>query len=249
MASPQCENGFVMVAVELWDALTATRLPGEDMQVLMAIIRKTYGFKKKQDSIAISQLQKMTGLPRQSVCRSLKRLKERNLISSHQNATRTPSTYAPNKDWEKWVPSHKLVTTSHQIATSPSHQIVSNLVTKSRPSKETIQKKERKDTLVGQHPTSNGSIPYREIIEHLNIQTGKAFLPTSKSTRRHIKARWSDGWRLDDFKKVIDTKTEKWASDERMCDYLRPDTLFSSKFESYLNEGIVSPKLSEYFGE
>lgn len=79
-------------------------------------------------------------------------------------------------------------------------------------------------------------IPYDEIVGYLNERTGSAFKPDSKETRRHIKARWNDGYRLSDFKRVIDIKVSKWGPDPKMVDFLRPQTLFSTKFESYLNE-------------
>lgn len=79
-------------------------------------------------------------------------------------------------------------------------------------------------------------IPYDEIVGYLNEQTGSSFKPEAKETRRLIKARWNDGFRLPDFKHVIDIKVSKWGRDPKMVDYLRPQTLFSTKFESYLNE-------------
>lgn len=78
-------------------------------------------------------------------------------------------------------------------------------------------------------------IPYKEIIDYLNEKTGKSFLSTSKDTKKHIRARFNEGFTLDDFKKVIDTMTEKWKGNPNMVDYLRPGTLFNVKFESYLN--------------
>lgn len=86
-------------------------------------------------------------------------------------------------------------------------------------------------------------IPYGEIIDYLNEKTGKKYRATSKETQRHIKARINEGFTLDDFKKVIDIKSDKWKSDPKMQDYLRPETLFGSKFEGYLNE---APKVEEY---
>jgi uncharacterized phage protein (TIGR02220 family) len=91
---------------------------------------------------------------------------------------------------------------------------------------------------------SNGSkesIPYREITEYLNAKTGKNFRWKSKETRQHIKARWEDGYKIEDFQKVIDTKVAKWGKDPKYCDYLRPITLFGTKFEAYLNESRSPP--------
>ena len=83
---------------------------------------------------------------------------------------------------------------------------------------------------------TNGSVPYRAIIDYLNLKSGKKFDYKTKETRRHIMARWKEGRRLEDFKKVIDGKCEKWLSDPKFIDYIRPQTLFGSKFEAYLNE-------------
>lgn len=89
-------------------------------------------------------------------------------------------------------------------------------------------------------------IPFTEIIFYLNKKTQKSFT-ISKETKQYIKARWNSGFRLDDFKKVIDNKCAKWLTDEKMVDYLRPQTLFGTKFESYLNEkpavqqGVADP--------
>ncbi len=78
-------------------------------------------------------------------------------------------------------------------------------------------------------------IPYQEIIEYLNEKTEKNYKLTTSKTRELIKARWNEGFTLEDFKKVIDNETLKWKNTE-METYLRPVTLFGTKFESYLNE-------------
>lgn len=79
-------------------------------------------------------------------------------------------------------------------------------------------------------------IPFVEIVNYLNAKSGKNFKNNTKETRRAIRARWNEGFRLPDFKRVIVTKCAKWKSDEKMVDYLRPQTLFGTKFEGYLNE-------------
>ena len=83
--------------------------------------------------------------------------------------------------------------------------------------------------------SSTAPIPYEEIVQYLNQKTGKHFKSTSKATQRHIKARFTDGFVLDDFKQVIDNKCGDWLRDRKMKEYLRPETLFGTKFESYLN--------------
>jgi len=76
----------------------------------------------------------------------------------------------------------------------------------------------------------------KEIISFLNEKSGKNFNHKTKATIAHIKARFAEGWTLEEFKKVITIKCEKWMPDPKMNDYIRPETLFGTKFESYLNE-------------
>jgi len=77
------------------------------------------------------------------------------------------------------------------------------------------------------------------VVEYLNQKTGKNFSPTSTATLRHINARIAEGRTFEDFKHVIDVKVRSWLDDPKMNAYLRPETLFGSKMEAYLNEYIV----------
>lgn len=79
-------------------------------------------------------------------------------------------------------------------------------------------------------------IPYEEIIDYLNLRTGKTFKPNTSKTVSLINGRWNEGFRLEDFKAVIDVKSSQWLGDSHMVKFLRPDTLFCGKFEGYLNE-------------
>ena len=84
---------------------------------------------------------------------------------------------------------------------------------------------------------------YNEIIDYLNLKTNSSYKSTTPKTRELIKARYNEGFTLDDFKQVIDNKVNSWGNDEKMVAYLRPETLFSNKFESYLNEKVALKKL------
>lgn len=75
---------------------------------------------------------------------------------------------------------------------------------------------------------------YTLIIARLNEKTGANFRSTTESTRRHIHARLEEGFTVEDFYAVIDSKAAEWKNDPRMAPYLRPDTLFCTKFEGYL---------------
>lgn len=79
-------------------------------------------------------------------------------------------------------------------------------------------------------------IPYEDIVSYLNEKVSKSFKHKTAKTRSLIKARFKDGFTIDDFKRVIDIKAAQWLNDSHMSQYLRPETLFGTKFESYLNE-------------
>lgn len=82
---------------------------------------------------------------------------------------------------------------------------------------------------------SSTAYPYRDVIDYLNKQTGKQYKPTTKKNQTVIRARSDEGFDLDDFKKVIDNKVSEWKGTD-MEKYLRPETLFGTKFEGYLNQ-------------
>ncbi|WP_223593606.1 conserved phage C-terminal domain-containing protein [Neobacillus bataviensis] len=93
--------------------------------------------------------------------------------------------------------------------------------------------------------TSNDKAPVLEIIQYFNEKTKADYKPGTNKTQELIRARVREGFTLEDFKKVIDLKTVDWLEDPRMCKYLRPATLFGTKFESYLNQKSTKKTLSE----
>jgi len=73
------------------------------------------------------------------------------------------------------------------------------------------------------------------VVDYLNRKTNASYKPWTKTTRQLIDARVNEGFQADDFKTVIDFKCKQWGGDGEMQEYLRPLTLFSNKFEGYLN--------------
>lgn len=106
------------------------------------------------------------------------------------------------------------------------------LLGKSNPSKnEYISNNNSKNEYISDDPT-----PYKEIIQYLNKKTNKSYKFSAYQNRKLIKARWNEGYTFEDFKKVIDNKTNEWIDDQKMNKFLRPTTLFGNKFDQYLNE-------------
>ncbi|MCA0579736.1 conserved phage C-terminal domain-containing protein [Clostridioides difficile] len=77
---------------------------------------------------------------------------------------------------------------------------------------------------------------YKRIVDYLNKTADKSFKSTTKKTIYLIDARLKEGFTEEEFYKVIDNKVLNWLNDDKMNAYLRPETLFGNKFESYLNE-------------
>lgn len=78
-------------------------------------------------------------------------------------------------------------------------------------------------------------------IVYLNQVANKRYKFVDK-TKKFLLARFNEGYTLEDFKQVIDVKTEEWKDNPEFFKYLRPETLFGSKFDSYLNQ---KPKISK----
>jgi uncharacterized phage protein (TIGR02220 family) len=75
---------------------------------------------------------------------------------------------------------------------------------------------------------------YISIVSYLNEKAGTNFKATTAKTKSAINARLAEGFKLEDFKTVIDKKCAEWIGTE-LQKYLRPETLFGTKFEGYLN--------------
>lgn len=84
----------------------------------------------------------------------------------------------------------------------------------------------------------------KEIVDYLNLALGTNYRHTTKKTVTCIKARLNEKFTVDDFKTVIDKKCSDWLGDEKMEQYLRPETLFGTKFEGYLNQTVTERKKS-----
>jgi len=224
MSNPQKEDGYTPIANEIMEALAHIRISGEARQILDVILRKTYGWSKCEDVISLSQFVEMTGINKPNVCRNLNKLLGMNIITKKDNEWNV--TYGLQKDYKKWKPLSKKITLSKKIISviqKDNKSLSKKIHTKAI--------KKTKKTMV--------DIPYEEIINYLNEKAGKHFEPTSKTTRECISARWNENPKFRDikaFEYVIDVKCKDWLDDRKQSAYLRPITLFGTKFEGYLNE-------------
>jgi phage replication O-like protein O len=110
MANPQKEDGFVAIANELAEAFAKIRISGEEWQCLWVILRKTYGWQKKQDSIPFSQFIEATGIIKQHINRAIRKLESKKVIIVTNIGYEKAKGYGLNKNYEEWAALPKKVT-------------------------------------------------------------------------------------------------------------------------------------------
>jgi phage replication O-like protein O len=101
MANPQADE-FTRISNELLERFCSIRIPGEAMQVLLVILRKTYGYNRKSDKISLSYFSEHTNMPVSNCSRAIKKLEIMNLISVIRD--KYISEYSIQKDYEQWIP-------------------------------------------------------------------------------------------------------------------------------------------------
>lgn len=101
MGSPQVEDGHVRLANELFDAILSFKFSGRQLKVLMAIIRKTYGYNKKEDDISSSQIAALCSLNRGHVSTTINHLAKMRVINKAQGVF--GCVLSINKQYMEWI--------------------------------------------------------------------------------------------------------------------------------------------------
>lgn len=102
-----------------------------------------------------------------------------------------------------------------------------------------IKNKSKKEKVLGKE----GEI--EDIINDLNYVLGTGYKSSTPKTIELIRARLKEGFSIDDFKTVHRKMLKSWGADPKMCKYLRPVTLYGTKFECYLNSKESTTTLTE----
>ncbi|WP_217563044.1 replication protein [Paenibacillus sp. GbtcB18] len=99
MANPQPENGFVRVANEIWDEIICRSFSKRQIDIILFILRLSYGCNKKTAKIPLQQDFILAGLGgKGNIALELKRLEAARVITRNKEA----GEYALNKDYETW---------------------------------------------------------------------------------------------------------------------------------------------------
>ncbi len=154
MVNPQVENGFIKIATgnsenDVLMALIKASLSGTEYQLILTILRKTWGFHKKKDWISLTQFEKITGKSRTIIWKSIKKLYNKRIIVKKKNKGKR-SIYQFNKNFNEWKTLsnkrtivEKLPRLGNKRTTKLGNKsYIVNRQPKETNTKETIQKKE-----------------------------------------------------------------------------------------------------------
>ncbi|MGN0768699.1 MAG: conserved phage C-terminal domain-containing protein [Christensenellales bacterium] len=188
--------------------------------------------------ISIRQIANDMGYSRDAVESLLKRFKEHHKIIDYDFETKELFI----KNWYKynWTNSPKLDQPLLTAIKGVKNDAFRNEIIDLYNSRDTVSLPYEYDSDTTDTDTVSITETITEIISYLNSVLKTRYRVNNKVTQKHIKARLSEGYTVDDFKTVIDKKVAEWRGSE-MEQYLRPETLFGTKFESYLNATINKP--------
>ena len=102
MANPRIENGYTRIANELLEAICRLSISGNEMRILLYIIRRTYGFNRSYAEIPLSDISEALSMKKGNVSRGIKKLREANIVDHRPNKGTTPQTVSINKNYDEW---------------------------------------------------------------------------------------------------------------------------------------------------
>jgi phage replication O-like protein O len=219
METPQIENGFTRIANEIVERLASYRISGEEWMILLTILRKTYGYQKKEDLISISQFYEATGLAKPSICRAINKLIKKNVIN--KKAKGEISLYSFNKLYNTWKPFTKKLminNTANDINKKVNninkkanvHLLKSDIQKKKETiTKETIQKKYSSLKDLTQQDLEEIAIKYKVPISFVQSKLDDMtnWMSAKGKTYKNYKAALSN-WVKTDALKILDKERQ-----------------------------------------
>jgi len=127
MADVQAENGYTRIANELLEAITRYKFNGTQLKIVMAVIRYTYGFSRKDAELSLVYLSNATGVDKRNLRREINILIADKVLTVTKEATFTQSRmFRINKDYEEWKlnnPQWENIPTGGEITLPPEGEL------------------------------------------------------------------------------------------------------------------------------
>lgn len=235
-------NGWI----KLWSKITEWEWysNGNTFRVFLHLLLKA-NFKDKnwhgitirrgQVVTSVANLGRELGLTVQQTRTALSNLQKTNEITI-KSTNKYSLVTVENYERYQCQPSEEQQTNNNQPNNQTNNQTTNNLTT----TEEGRREEEKNITIVEQ------DYPIKDVVDYLNATAGTRYRYGTGKTKSHITARFREGYTLEDFYKVIDKKCAEWKGTE-WEKFLRPETLFGSKFENYLNQPDKKPTTGNPF--
>lgn len=107
MNNPQLKNGYTSIANELIEIFIQTELSGQEFRLMLFILRKTYGYHKKEDYISLTQMAKALRISMMRASQVINSLQKKKIITLKENIEGKTKKYQFNKSYEQWIPYRK----------------------------------------------------------------------------------------------------------------------------------------------
>ncbi|MBX4769476.1 replication protein [Klebsiella oxytoca] len=216
------DDGYTRIANELLEHIASADLTARQLKLMLAYIRKTYGFNKKTDRIADEQIAQLTGLSRQNVNKAKRDLLSMNCLVVEDNKI------GVNKAVSEWKFSRCLQVSN--LVSKPETKSVSKLETNEVSELETHKRHSLKTTLktdltpiVPMGDESEKTVaeeviqdepqadPVRKVFTHWQKEHHHLSAKLDDKRRKRIKARLAEGFTADELCRAISgAKGDSW---------------------------------------
>ena len=249
MANPQPDK-YTKISNELIEkALCRTNFSSYQSRIVWAIFRKTYGWDKTSDWISNSQLVEMTGITKQNVSRTLKELKERNIIVREGYMT------SFQKDYDQWIELSRKTTKLSKETTviNPDNLVVDTDNTVINPDNEVINPDNEVISIEAHKRTYTKETITKESIAHFFEECWKSYPRKEGKGKVTDKAKRRSFEMGDEFKRCIKRYIETVENDRKKDfkerNWQHGSTFWNSGYLDFTDEnyqeqpqGPVTPK-------
>lgn len=122
MANPQLSNGYTKIANELLEAICRLNISGNEMRILLYIIRRTYGFNRTYSEIPLSEISTALGMRKNHISEVLKKLSAKRIIELHPSEGTKPQTISIVKNYDEWTVENCVVLPFLKTGTVPKNR-------------------------------------------------------------------------------------------------------------------------------
>lgn len=219
MASPQLENGYTKIADEILTAFCRLHLSGNEWSFVHALIRKTYGYNKREDWITNTQISTMTGMGSTRVSEAKKSLISLNIVTENRNKI------SLQKDYEQWGKLRKTVT---KVTENRNSELRKTVYTKDNTTKDNNSDKSQYKNMAGFNRPNDNEDELPIIGDDGEIEKTEEALKKEQNEKVTALIVWAEKVRK---KKFIDITTQRKMIHDMRKAKISPDVIKATYLE------------------